>query len=177
MLAVVIESITTILALCGFGFYFAALWSARDFVRRKRPVAEAFHPVVSILKPLKGLNHDMYASFASHCRQQYAGDYEILFGVSSMEDSSVAAVEQLKAEFPNVAIRLVLCPEVLGLNGKVSNLAQMVPQARFNHILINDSDIRVSSRYLERVVAPFADTKVGMATALYRGHSHGTVGS
>jgi len=119
----------------------------------------------------------MYVSFASHCRQQYAGDYEILFGVSCMDDPSVAAVEQLKAEFPQVAIRLVLCPEVLGTNGKVSNLAQMAPQASFAHILINDSDIKVSPRYLERAMAPFADANVGMVTALYRGRAHGTMGS
>jgi ceramide glucosyltransferase len=177
MLAVIVESITTILALCGLGFYFAALWSARDFVRRKRSPAAEFHPPVSILKPLKGFDQDMYASFASHCRQQYAGEYEMLFGVSSMDDPSVAAVERLKAEFPQVAIRLVLCPEVLGTNGKVSNLAQMMPEARFAHILINDSDIKVSPRYLERVMAPFADAKVGMVTALYRGRSHRTLGS
>ncbi|MGC1298800.1 MAG: bacteriohopanetetrol glucosamine biosynthesis glycosyltransferase HpnI [Alloacidobacterium sp.] len=177
MLAVIVESITTILALCGLGFYFAALWSVRDFVRRKGPSAVTSHPPVSILKPLKGFDHEMYASFASHCRQQYAGEYEILFGVSSMEDPAVAAVGQLKAEFPQIAIHLVLGPEVLGANGKVSNLAQVVPQARFGHILINDSDIKVSPRYLERVMAPFADAKVGMVTALYRGRSHGTLGS
>jgi ceramide glucosyltransferase len=177
MLALIVESITTILTLCGLGFYLAALLSARDFVRRKRSGGKAFDPPVSILKPLKGFDHDMYASFASHCRQQYAGEYEILFGVSSMDDPSVAAVERLQAEFPEVAIRLVLCPEVLGTNGKVSNLAQMVPRARFAHILINDSDIKVSPHYLERVMTPFADAKVGMVTALYRGYSHGTLGS
>ena len=177
MFSVIVESITTILALCGLGFYMAALWSARDFVRRKRPPAAAFHPPVSILKPLKGFDHDMYASFVSHCGQQYEGEYEILFGVSSMDDPAVAAVEQLKAEFPAVAIRLVLCPEVLGANGKVSNLAQMLPQARYGYVIVNDSDIKVSPRYLERVMAFFADTKVGMVTALYRGRSHGTLGS
>lgn len=177
MLALVVESITTILALCGLGYYLAALWSARAFVRSRRPAASSFHPSVSILKPLKGFDHDMYASFASHCCQQYAGEYEILFGVSSMDDPAVPAVEQLQAGFPQVAIRLVVCPEVLGANGKVSNLAQMVPEARFGHILINDSDIRVSSRYLERAMAPFADSKVGMTTALYRGRAYGTLGS
>jgi ceramide glucosyltransferase len=177
MLAVIIESITSILALCGLGFYFAALWSARDFVRRKRHADNSFHPPVSILKPLKGFDHDMYAGFASHCRQQYAGEYEILFGVSSMDDPAVAAVEQLKAEFPETAIRLIVTPETLGANGKVSNLAQMVPEARYGHILINDSDIKVSPRYLERVTVPFADPQVGMVTALYRGRSHKTVGS
>lgn len=177
MLALIVESITTILALCGLGFYLVALWSARAFVRGRRPLAGAFHPPVSILKPLKGFDHDMYASFASHCRQQYGGEYEILFGVSSMDDPAVPAVEQLKAEFPQVAIRLVVCPEVLGANGKVGNLAQMVPEARFDHILINDSDINVSPRYLERSMAPFADPKIGMVTALYRGRAHGTLGS
>ncbi|HVW77504.1 MAG TPA: bacteriohopanetetrol glucosamine biosynthesis glycosyltransferase HpnI [Alloacidobacterium sp.] len=177
MLATVIESITTILALCGLGFYLAALWSARDFVRRKRPSPAAFHPTVSILKPLKGFDHDMYASFVSHCRQQYAGAYELLFGVSSMDDPAVTAVEQLQAEFPNIAIRLIHTPAVLGANGKVGNLAQIVPQASYDYLIINDSDIKVSPRYLERVMAPFADAKTGMTTALYRGRSHGTISS
>lgn len=177
MLGIIIESITTILALCGLGFYFAALWSARDFVRRRRPEAAPFHPVVSILKPLKGFDHDMYASFVSHCHQQYAGEYELLFGVSSVEDPAVAAVEQLKAEFPETSIRLILTPEVLGANGKVGSLAQMVPQAKGDYLVINDSDIKVSPHYLARVIAPFADGQVGMVTALYRGRSHGTLGS
>lgn len=177
MLAVIVESITTILALCGLGFYFTALWSARAFVRRKQTAAAAFHPAVSIMKPLKGFDHDMYASFASHCSQEYAGDYEILFGVSSMDDPAVAAIEQLKAEFPEHAIHLIVTPETLGTNGKVSNLAQMLPHARYGHILINDSDIKVSPRYLERVMTPFQEASVGMVTALYRGRAHGTFGS
>jgi len=177
MLAIIVESITTILALCGMGFYFVALWSARSFVRRKRVGAEGYCPPVSILKPLKGFDHDMYAGFVSHCRQQYAGEYEVLFGVSGLEDPAVAAVQQLQAEFPEVAIRLVVTPEVLGTNGKVSNLAQMLPQARYGHVLINDSDIRVSPQYLAHVMALFQDPKVGMVTALYRGRSHGTVWS
>jgi ceramide glucosyltransferase len=94
-----------------------------------------------------------------------------------MDDPAVAAVEQLKAEFPEISIRLILCPEVLGANGKVDNLAQMVPQAQYDYLLINDSDIKVSSRYLQHVMAPFADAMVGMATALYRGRAHGTIGS
>lgn len=177
MLAIIVESITTILALCGMGFYFVALWSARSFVRRKRIGAEGFHPPVSILKPLKGFDHEIYAGFVSHCRQQYKGEYEILFGVSKMDDPAVEAVQRLRDEFPDVAIRLIVTPEILGTNGKVSNLAQMLPHARFDYVLINDSDIRVSQQYLARVMSLFQDSKVGMVTALYRGRSHGTLGS
>ena len=73
MLATVVESITTILTLAGLGYYLVALWSARAFVRQSRSPLPVFHPAVSILKPVKGLDPEMYAGFASHCCQNYAG--------------------------------------------------------------------------------------------------------
>jgi ceramide glucosyltransferase len=182
MLATIISAITTMLALAGLGYYILALWSARSFSRSARAPLPRFTPAVSILKPVNGLDHEMYAAFASHCMQQYTGEVEILFGVSSLDDPAVAAVAQLREEFPQQAIRLVECPQLLGTNGKVSNLIQMLPHARYSHVLINDSDIRVSPRYLERVMACFASSKgsrgrVGMVTAPYRGRAHGNGGS
>jgi ceramide glucosyltransferase len=182
MLANAIPTITTVLTLAGLGYYALALWSARSFDRARRRPLPDFHPPVSILKPVKGLDPEMYESFASHCRQQYAADYEILFGVSRMDDPAVVAIERLKAEFPERTIRLVECPDVLGTNGKVSNLVQMLPQAHHGHILINDSDIKVSPNYLTRVLANFENPyrssgRVGLVTAPYRGKAHGTVGS
>ena len=182
MLATVVTAITTILTLSGLGYYLLALWSARSFVRHLRQPLPDFHPPVSILKPVKGLDPGMYGSFASHCRQQYAGDYEILFAVSSFDDPAVAAIRQLQAEFPDRSIRLVVCPESLGPNGKVSNLVQALPQARHDYLLINDSDIQVSPHYLRNIMAHFesphrAGGRVGMVTAPYRGRAHGTVGS
>ena len=114
MLPIVVAAITTILSLAGLGYYLLALWSARAFQRQLRRPLPDFQPGVSILKPVKGLDPEMYASFASHCQQQYQGPYEILFGVSSMADPAVAAIERLTAEFPQRTIRLVLCPELLG---------------------------------------------------------------
>ena len=81
----------------------------------------------------------------------------------------LALVQRLQQEFPRQALRVIHCPESLGLNGKVSNLAQMLPQARYEHIIINDSDIVVPPDYLRRVMSPFADPAVGMVTTLYRG--------
>jgi ceramide glucosyltransferase len=80
-------------------------------------------------------------------------------------------------EWPGVEIRLVECPERLGTNGKVSNLAQMVGAARFEHLVVNDSDIRVGPRYLERAMAPFAHNAMGLVTAPYRGWAMGGVWS
>ncbi len=53
----------------------------------------------------------------------------------------------------------------------------MLPQARFEHIIINDSDILVPRDYLLRVLAPLAQPKVGMVTTLYRGLAGKTLGS
>ena len=154
MLAIVVASITSLITFVSIFYFIAALWSARGFMRRRGAGAD-FAPGVSILKSLKGFDPGMYEAFASHCRQQYAGEYELLFGVANLDDPAIAAVERLKVEFPEREIRLIVCPEKLGLNGKVSNLAQMVPQARYEYLIVNDSDIHVSPRYLTRIMAGF----------------------
>ena len=183
-LALAVEMATTALAVAGLGYFLAAMLAARVFLRERRQAAAVFAPGVSILKSLKGLDPGMIDAFRSHCRQSYAGELEILFGVSSLDDPAVVAVEQMKREFPERAIRLVECPERLGTNGKVSTLVQLAPHARYEYLLINDSDITVSPRYLERVMACFAPAgdaaaanEVGLVTALYRGRAHGTLAS
>lgn len=172
-MATAIEAITTLLTLAGLAYLLLALWGTRDFAHywMRRPKAEGFAPDVSILKPVKGVDPRMYAGLVSHCRQQYVGNYEILFGVSSMDDPAVSEIERLQAEFPECAIHLVECRERLGTSGKVSNLVQMLREARYEHVLINDSDIYVSPLYLARVMACFADSTVGMVTAPYIGRT------
>ena len=126
-------------------------------------------PNVTILKPIKGIDARMYAGLRSHCLQEYAGQFEILFGVTSLDDPAVVEIVRLRAEFADVDIRLVECPERLGTSGKVSNLVQMLREAKHEHVVINDSDIEVSPRYLTNVMRGFADPHVGLVTAPYIG--------
>jgi ceramide glucosyltransferase len=168
-------------ALAGIGYYLTCLWSAGSYLRdRSRILARnkqpALFPAVSILKPLKGEDPEIYESFRSHCRQEYP-EYEIVFGVSDANDPAVQAVERLRQEFPDLPIQLIVCKEVLGANTKVSNLAQMVRSARYDHFIVSDSDIRVPPDYLRRVVAPLAEPGVGLVTCLYRGIAGPTVSS
>ena len=185
--ALAVEALTTALAVGGIGYFLAAIVAARVFLSSRRAPLAAFAPGVSILKSLKGLDPGMLDAFRSHCHQNYLGEFEILFGVSSLNDPAVPAVHQLQGEFPNQAIRLIECPARLGANGKVSTLAQLALQARHEFLLVNDSDITVSPHYLERVMANFAPLlstpvtrrqhETGLVTALYRGRMHGTLGS
>ena len=164
-MATAIEMITALLTLAGLAYLVLALWGARSFAHywRAKKQEGAFAPDVTLLKPVKGVDPRMFAGFESHCRQQYAGKFEIVFGVSSLDDPAVGEIERLRAEFPECAIRLVECRERLGTSGKVSNLVQMLREARYDYCLINDSDIRVSPQYLTRVMKGFADAKGGMA--------------
>ncbi len=162
------------------GYYFLCLWSAARFLKDRTQSLQAppsgFTPPVSILKPLKGTDPEIYQSFRSHCLQDYP-EYEIIFGVSDPNDPAISRVQQLQQEFPQCAIRLVHCRENLGANTKVSNLAQMVRHARYPYLIVNDSDIRVEPDYLRRIVAALGDSAVGMVTCLYRGIAGRTLGS
>src|SRR5215471_13726044 len=104
-------------------YYLLCLWGAGSF--RSAPRARARNtqgfPPVSMLKPLKGVDPEIYDSFRSHCLQDYP-EYEIIFGVSDTDDPAVASVRQLQQEFSGRRIELVVCPQKLGANIKVSNL-------------------------------------------------------
>ena len=117
------------IALCSIGYYLLCLYNAARFLRERKAAGEGVRPAqstqpVSILKPLRGTDPEMYESFRSHCLQNYP-EYEIIFGVSDPADPAIELVERLKQEFPQRAIRLVICSRNLGTNTKVSNLAQM----------------------------------------------------
>ncbi|HTA22283.1 MAG TPA: bacteriohopanetetrol glucosamine biosynthesis glycosyltransferase HpnI [Terriglobales bacterium] len=175
-----LEIVTALATVGSLAYYTLCLWSAASFSRTKladksvRPTRP--NPSVSILKPLKGTDPAMYENFRSHCVQDYP-EYEIIFGVSEADDPAIKLVEQLKSEFPQRAIRLIVCPKQLGTNIKVSNLAQMLPQARYDHLIVNDSDIRIEPDYLRRVQAPLADSRIGLVTCPYRGVANSTLGS
>jgi ceramide glucosyltransferase len=184
ILAQAIEIATTALAVAGMGYFLASIVAARVYLHETRAPRGEFSPGVSMLKSLKGLDPGMMDAFRSHCRQSYAGDYELLFGVGSLDDPAVGAVRELQAEFPERPILLVECKERLGANGKVSTLVQLANLARHDFLLINDSDISVGPRYLERVMSCFAPMgrdagklQIGLVTALYRGGAHGTLPS
>jgi ceramide glucosyltransferase len=170
-LAGLIAGLLAMLTVSGLVYMVIALWGARGFVHdwKRMSTWPGSGADVTILKPMRGVDARMYAGLRSHCTQEYAGRFEIVFGVSELSDPSVAEIERLRAEFPEAEMRVVECPERLGSSGKVSNLVQMLRVARYEHVVINDSDIEVSPRYLDNVMRCFHNAKVGLVTAPYIG--------
>src|SRR5450755_1163927 len=119
----------SLLALAGAAYFLISIIAAQRFRRERWPASQTSRtPAVSILKSLKGLDPHMYSAFRSHCLLDHP-DYEVLFGVSDPCDAALAVVKKVREEFPRAKLRVVHCPQQLGLNGKVSNLAQMLPHA------------------------------------------------
>ena len=164
----------TLASLC---FYLLAACGLVDFLKQKRKTPDRSSlPPVSILKPLKGVDPEMWTSFRSHAEQNYP-EFELIFGVVDSTEPACDAVRKLQATYPKRKIDLVVCDRILGTNVKVSTLAQMVPHAAHEILLVNDSDIRVGPDYLKRVAAMLGDPHVGLVTCLYRAEPAGTLGS
>jgi hopanoid biosynthesis associated glycosyl transferase protein HpnI len=89
----------------------------------------------------------------------------------------VAIVERLRREFPARDLTLVVSDRLIGSNRKVSNLANLGRRAKYEVLLIADSDIRVGPGYLRAVVDGLRDRSVGLVTCLYRAAAARTLAS
>jgi ceramide glucosyltransferase len=122
---------------------------------------------VTVLKPVKGIDDQAVENFESFCRQDYPA-FQILFGVSEPDDPAVPLIRSLIAAHPELEIDLIVASESLGANRKISTLCQMLPHAKHPFLIFSDSDTRVGPDYLKKVMASFADPKVGLVTTLYQ---------
>ncbi|HJY85479.1 MAG TPA: bacteriohopanetetrol glucosamine biosynthesis glycosyltransferase HpnI [Candidatus Acidoferrales bacterium] len=167
----VLRWLILVVALIPFGYYLLAIYSARRFFLQARKGArppDRFAPPASILKPVRGLDRGAHENFASFCRVHYP-EYEILFAVSDADDPAIPVIQKLMRDFPERSIRLLVGVENLGSSGKVCKLCRLVREARYDLLVISDSDVRVEPGYLRSIATLFRDTRVGAATTLFRG--------
>lgn len=162
------------LCLTGISYYTYAIYAAVKFLSKDTDIDLRFHPPVSILKPICGFDDQTYANLASFCRQDYP-QYQIIFGVQDLHDSSMEVVKQIIQDFPEVDIQLIVNDRTLGTNRKVNNLASAFARASYEVLLLADSDVRVGSDYLQQVVQPLKRSEVGVITCLYRSLTQGWV--
>jgi ceramide glucosyltransferase len=174
-----LRSLLLLLALAPLVFYLLSLYNIVEYFRSVRDLPrrnDHATPPVSILKPVRGVDSEAYANFASYCRLDYP-EYEIIFAASDPADPVVPIIEKLQRDFPATKIQLVTSVERLGQNNKISNLHRLVQEAKYDLLVMTDSDVLVGANYLREVVAPFADSAVGAVTSFYRCAGGGTLGA
>lgn len=142
-----------------------AIAVVRWLLRRPSPSSSQREPV-TVLKPLCGAEPNLYAHLRSFCQQDYP-EYQIVFGVRDRSDPALEVVHRLVQEFPDVRIDVVINPQLHGTNYKIGNLINMLGKARFDVLIIADSDVFVARDYLDCVTEPLRDPQIGLVTCLY----------
>lgn len=152
----------------------AALFYRVEATLVKKCSQPANLPPVSILKPVSGLDTGFESAILGHALQDYP-EFEILFGVNTLDDPAVPAVRALIEQHPDVSIRLIACPTKTP-NAKVGILIDLLREARHPVLVVNDSDISVPRNYLRRIAGRLVMRKAGMVTCLYRATANSVAG-
>src|SRR5207247_8659587 len=121
-----LEIVFVLAATASIFYYVLCIWSTAAFLREQKTAGKRVYPTptlpgISIFKPLKGTDPEMYDSFRSHCVQDYP-EYEIIFSVSEAEDPAQDIVKRLKRKFPEHAIRIMVREQKFPPNITVSNI-------------------------------------------------------
>jgi ceramide glucosyltransferase len=168
------------LAALGLVVYGFQTWAVRSTLRERQrwgmTATPSFLPPVSILKPLKGLEDNLFDNLASLCTQDYP-EYEIICSLQDGNDPAHKVARKVKEKFPGRPFTILVerCEE--GLNPKVNNLFSAYRRAQYPHILISDSNVMVKADYLKRIVGPMEERQVGLVNNLIRGVRGKTMGS
>ncbi len=168
-----------LLAFAPLAYYLLASFCTWEYFRKqrgRRPADPAFLPPISILKPVRGVDEEAYENFASFCRLDYPV-YEVVFAVRDADDPVIPVVRKLQEDLPGCDIRLLVGVPALGLNRKVNNLCRLSQEAKYELLVVCDSDLRVEPDYLRQVAWPFADPSVGAVTTFFRGIAGSNLGA
>jgi ceramide glucosyltransferase len=157
-----------LVALCGAAYAILSAFAFNRFMGRPAPRHHAAAPV-TILKPLHlsdpGLNDNLESFFT----QNFVAPVQIVFGVHDKSDPALPVVHALQAKYPRFDVSIVADASRYGGNAKVSNLINMLPAARYDILVLSDSDIRVPPHWLSEVTTALAQPRVGLVTCLYQG--------
>ncbi len=155
-------------------YYSLALFSAWRFFRCSRKIrpltSPSYTPPVSNLKPIRGLDPDAYENFASFCRQDYP-EYEIVFCVGDASDPALPTIQRLIRDFPECQIRVLIGSGRVATNDKVAKLARLTAEAKYETVVMSDSDVRVQPDYLRTDRCRAGGSKGGSSHVLLRARS------
>ncbi|MBV9233642.1 MAG: bacteriohopanetetrol glucosamine biosynthesis glycosyltransferase HpnI [Candidatus Eremiobacteraeota bacterium] len=158
-----------VVAVAGAVYLAIAAVRLLQFAMRPIELARDFLPTISVLKPVAGIEPNLYRNLASFCEQDYDARYEVIFCLASANDPALPTVQRVVADFAwcPAAIALGRAPGML--NPKIANVAKAGVEPQGEIVVIADSDIRVDRKYLRALAAGFASERVGAITCLYSG--------
>ncbi|MGZ4843273.1 MAG: bacteriohopanetetrol glucosamine biosynthesis glycosyltransferase HpnI [Candidatus Angelobacter sp.] len=141
--------------------------ATRRFLSATLP-APGSKPPISVLKPLCGHDDGLEENLRSFFVQDYP-EYEVLFGVHRPDDPAVAVAEKIIGEFSSrISARLIVTGESPIPNAKAFSLNRMVREARYDVLVMSDSDVRVTPSLLSHLAQEFQSEHIGLISCPYR---------
>ncbi|MBF0557833.1 MAG: glycosyltransferase [Nitrospirae bacterium] len=164
----------TFFGLIAYGFQ---IWAVRSYLSTPCSCGEGLalprlFPPVSVLKPLKGLDDNLYDNLLSFCSQDYP-EYEIIFSLQSHNDPAYRIAKRIKDKHPGRNISIIVEDCSIGLNPKVNNLLPAYKASKYEYILISDSNVIVDKNYLREITKPIDNSgpvgEVGLVSNIIKG--------
>jgi cellulose synthase/poly-beta-1,6-N-acetylglucosamine synthase-like glycosyltransferase len=85
-------------------------YSRKVYTRRPRSPLSSLHPEtvpgVSIIRPLKGLDPNLYENLESSFLQEYS-NFEVIFSVHDKNDQALTVVDELVRKYPAVPVQVI----------------------------------------------------------------------
>lgn len=162
------EALCLAFTVCGSVFVALCVATASVFRRRimAAPRAKSFPPV-TILKPLYGADKELLDNLRAACSLDYP-EYQLLLSVQRLDDPAIPIMRQVEQEFGTERVTIVIAEGETRSNGKIQNLEAAWPQARYDVLVISDSDVKLRPDYLRAIVEPLSDPSVGCVCTPYR---------
>ncbi len=137
------------------------------YVRRRVLTHPGFYtPRVAVLCPCKGMEPGLDRNLLALCEFDYP-NYELFLVLASANDPAHNLIRQIAGRTkPKVHVVIAGSPQ--GCSEKVNNLRAAVEQLppEFEVLVFTDSDGRPGRSWLQRLVAPLNDSRLGAATTM-----------
>lgn len=163
------QALVLIVAMVLFGSmaYCGLVLVAASRYRSREAREAATFPSFTVITPLAGLEDGLKENLRSSFEQDYP-EFELIFVARDEGDPALEVVRTLMQTFPNVEARTLVSGEPPFANAKVFSLHCAIQQARYDLLVMKDSDVRTGTNMLRTIAAEFADPAVGVITCPYR---------
>jgi len=148
------------------GLYLVAMtalviWHRPTTRQKKSPASPSpsqDYPLVSLLKPVKGIDDGLEANLESFYQLDYPL-YEILFAVDDWQDESCALIKKLAARYPAIHTKILATGDPLTENPKIHKLSWLESESRGRLLWVTDASVRVEPQTLRRLVEKYSSSK------------------
>ena len=111
-------------------------------------------PPVTILRPACGIENYLDETLASAFTIDYP-EFEIIFCVTDPNDAVIPLIRRLMAEHPDVPSQLLTGDDRISINPKLNNLVKGWRAAKYEWIVMADSNVQIPRDYVDTLLARF----------------------